>query len=95
MWIPIAGYLLLTGSIWQGVVVIVSGAVVIGSADNLLRPLLVGRETGIPDWLVLVSTLGGIAAFGLSGVVVGPVVAGLFLAGWALYREETVEELVE
>jgi predicted PurR-regulated permease PerM len=88
VWVPIAAYLLLTGSIWQGIVVIVSGALVIGMADNLLRPLLVGRETGIPDWLVLVTTLGGIAAFGLSGVVVGPVVAGLFLAGWSLYREE-------
>lgn len=95
VWVPIAAYLLLTGSIWQGIVVIVSGALVIGMADNLLRPLLVGRETGIPDWLVLVSTLGGIAAFGLSGVVVGPVVAGLFLAGWALYRNEPLEELVK
>lgn len=88
VWIPIAGYLLLTGAIWQGIVVIVSGALIIGSADNLLRPILVGRDTGIPDWLVLVTTLGGIAAFGLGGVVVGPVVGGLFLAGWSIYREE-------
>ena len=88
VWVPIAGYLLLTGAIWQGIAVIVSGALVIGMADNLLRPILVGRDTGIPDWLVLVTTLGGIAAFGLSGVVVGPVVGGLFLAGWAIYREE-------
>ncbi|HYI43049.1 MAG TPA: AI-2E family transporter [Sphingomicrobium sp.] len=88
VWVPIAAYLLLTGSIWQGVVVIVSGALIIGLADNLLRPVLVGRDTGIPDWLVLVTTLGGIAAFGLSGIVVGPVVAGLFLAGWSIYREQ-------
>nr|WP_314445802.1 AI-2E family transporter [uncultured Sphingomonas sp.] len=88
VWGPIAIYLLLTGSIWQGVVVLVSGALVIGMADNLLRPMLVGRDTGIPDWLVLVTTLGGIAAFGLSGVVVGPVVGGLFLAGWTIYREQ-------
>lgn len=88
VWIPIAGYLLLTGAVWQGVVVIVSGALIIGMADNILRPLLVGRDTGIPDWLVLVTTLGGIAAFGLSGVVVGPVVGGLFLAGWSIYRED-------
>ena len=88
VWVPIAGYLLVTGSIWQGIVVIVSGAVIIGSADNVLRPILVGRDTGIPDWLVLVTTLGGISAFGLSGVVVGPVVGGLFLAGWTIYREE-------
>jgi predicted PurR-regulated permease PerM len=88
VWVPIAAYLLLTGSIWQGVLVIVSGAVIIGMADNLLRPILVGRDTGIPDWLVLVTTLGGISAFGLSGVVVGPVIGGLFLAGWSIYREE-------
>ena len=88
VWVPIAAYLLLTGAIWQGILVIVSGALVIGSADNLLRPILVGRDTGIPDWLVLVTTLGGISAFGLGGVVVGPVIGGLFLAGWALYREE-------
>jgi predicted PurR-regulated permease PerM len=88
VWAPIAGYLLLTGSVWQGLVVIGSGALVIGMADNLLRPILVGRDTGIPDWLVLVTTLGGIASFGLSGVVVGPVVGGLFLAGWSLYREQ-------
>ncbi len=88
VWVPIAGYLLVTGSVWQGIVVIVSGAVIIGSADNVLRPILVGRDTGIPDWLVLVTTLGGIAAFGLSGVVVGPVIGGLFLAGWTIYREE-------
>ena len=88
VWVPIAAYLLLTGSIWQGVVVIVSGALVIGMADNLLRPVLVGRDTGIPDWLVLVTTLGGIAAFGLSGIVVGPVVGGLFLAGWSIYRDQ-------
>ena len=88
VWVPIAAYLLLTGSIWQGVVVIGSGALIIGMADNLLRPVLVGRDTGIPDWMVLVTTLGGIAAFGLSGIVVGPVVAGLFLAGWSIYREQ-------
>lgn len=88
VWVPIAAYLLLTGSIWQGVLVIVSGALIIGMADNLLRPILVGRDTGIPDWLVLVTTLGGITAFGLSGVVIGPVIGGLFLAGWSIYREE-------
>ena len=88
IWTPVAIYLLATGAIWQGVVVIASGVLVIGLADNILRPLLVGRDTGIPDWLVLVTTLGGIAAFGLGGVVIGPVIGGLFLAGWTIYREE-------
>ncbi|QYU66643.1 AI-2E family transporter [Leptolyngbya sp. 15MV] len=88
VWIPVAIYLLATGAIWQGVVVIASGVAVIGLADNLLRPILVGRDTGIPDWVILVTTLGGIAAMGLSGIVVGPLVAGLFIAGWAILREE-------
>ena len=50
---------------------------VIGLADNILRPILVGRDTGIPDWLVLVTTLGGIEVAGLSGIVVGSLVAAL------------------
>lgn len=88
IWVPVAIYLLATGAIWQGVVVIVSGVAVIGMADNLLRPVLVGRDTGIPDWIILVTTLGGIVTFGLSGIVLGPLLAGLFLAAWEVVREE-------
>ena len=88
VWVPVAAYLLATGDIWQGAVVIASGVLVIGMADNLLRPILVGRDTGIPDWIILVATLGGIASFGLSGIVVGPVIAGLFLASWSIYRDQ-------
>lgn len=88
VWVPAAIYLLATGAIWQGVVVIVSGVAVIGMADNVLRPILVGRDTGIPDWLILVTTLGGIALMGLSGIVVGPLICGLFLAGWGIFAEQ-------
>ncbi|MFA6219009.1 MAG: AI-2E family transporter [Erythrobacter sp.] len=88
VWVPTAIYLLATGAVWQGIVVVVSGVAVIGLADNVLRPILVGRDTGIPDWLILVTTLGGIALMGLSGIVVGPLVAGLFLAGWGILREQ-------
>ncbi|HEY8592518.1 MAG TPA: AI-2E family transporter [Sphingomicrobium sp.] len=88
VWVPVAAYLLVTGSIWQGVVVIISGAMVIGLADNLLRPILVGRDTGIPDWMILITTLGGIAAFGFGGIVIGPLVAGLFLASWSIFRDQ-------
>ncbi len=88
VWLPVAVYLLAIGDIWQGVLVLVSGVAVIGMADNVLRPILVGRDTGIPDWIILVTTLGGIAAMGLSGIVVGPLVAGLFLAAWAVLAQE-------
>jgi predicted PurR-regulated permease PerM len=94
VWVPVAVYLLATGDIWQGVVVIVSGVALIGMVDNVLRPMLVGRDTGIPDWMILISTLGGIAAMGLAGIVVGPMAAGLFLAGWSiLYNARNPEQV--
>ena len=87
VWVPAAIYLLATGSTWEGIFVTVSGLAVIGMADNVLRPILVGRDTGIPDWVILIATLGGIATMGLSGVVLGPLLAGLFLAGWSIAQE--------
>src|SRR5829696_392816 len=56
-----------------------------GMVDNFLRPLLVGKETRLPDYLVLISTLGGIAIFGLNGLVLGPVIAALFIASWDIF----------
>lgn len=91
VWLPAAIYLLAVGEIWQGVFVFGSGALIIGMADNVLRPILVGRDTGIPDWIILLTTLGGIAAVGLSGVVLGPLVAGLFLASWSILREQRAD----
>ncbi len=88
VWIPVAIYLLAIGDIWQGIMVIGSGVLIIGMADNVLRPILVGRDTGIPDWIILITTLGGIGLLGLSGIVIGPLVAGLFLASWAILREQ-------
>jgi predicted PurR-regulated permease PerM len=87
VWAPVAVYLLATGAIWQAVVVILSGVLVIGLADNILRPMLVGRDTGIPDWLVLVTTLGGIELVGLSGIVIGPLVGALFLTAWQIMTD--------
>ncbi|KQT34676.1 hypothetical protein ASG29_00455 [Sphingomonas sp. Leaf412] len=88
VWAPVAVYLLATGAIWQAVVVVASGVLVIGLADNILRPILVGRDTGIPDWLVLVTTLGGIELVGLAGIVVGPLAGALFITGWQILTEQ-------
>ncbi|TCD06502.1 AI-2E family transporter [Erythrobacteraceae bacterium CFH 75059] len=95
VWLPAAIWLLASGDWWQGLVVIGSGVGVIGLADNLLRPVLVGRDTGIPDWIVLVTTLGGIATMGLSGIVVGPLIAGLFLACWSILQEQRENALAD
>ena len=88
VWGPVAIYLFATGAIWQAVVVVVSGVIVIGLADNILRPRLVGRDAGIPDWLVLVTTLGGIDLLGLSGIVLGPLAGALFITTWQIFTEE-------
>jgi predicted PurR-regulated permease PerM len=85
VWAPVAIYFLATGAIWQGVALTVWGVVVIGLVDNLLRPLLVGKDTKMPDYVVLLSTVGGMALFGLNGFVIGPVVAALFIACWDLF----------
>lgn len=93
IWIPVAVYLLVTGAIWQGMVLIAFGAFVIGLVDNFLRPILVGKNTKMPDYVVLVSTLGGIATFGLNGFVIGPVIAAMFIAAWDIFSasRETAE----
>ncbi|ALK98395.1 membrane protein [Massilia sp. WF1] len=90
VWAPVAVYFLVTGSVWQGVVLIAFGVFVIGLVDNLLRPLLVGKDTKMPDYVVLLSTVGGMALFGLNGFVIGPVIAALFIATWDLFS--TAEE---
>lgn len=92
VWLPAGLYLLISGATWQGVFVLLVGFFVISSADNVLRPILVGRDTGIPDWIILVTTLGGISLLGFSGIVVGPLVAGLFLASWSILREQRQED---
>jgi len=87
VWAPVAVYFLLSGMIWQGVVLGLFGVFVIGLVDNVLRPILVGKDTKMPDYLILVSTLGGLAVFGLNGFVIGPLIAALFLSSWALFVE--------
>ena len=85
IWGSVAIYFLLTGAFWQGIALIAFGVLVIGLVDNALRPVLVGKDTKMPDYIVLISTLGGMALFGLNGFVIGPVIAALFIAAWDLF----------
>ena len=85
VWGPVALYFLATGAVWQGVVLTLYGIGVIGLVDNVLRPILVGKDTKMPDYVVLISTLGGMALFGLTGFVIGPAIAALFIASWDLF----------
>lgn len=87
VWVPMSAYLLATGHMWQGAILAFCGLFVIGMIDNILRPILVGRDTRMPDFVVLIATLAGLQIFGLNGFIVGPVIAALFIAVWTLMRE--------
>ena len=88
IWAPAAIILLVTGEVVKGLILLVTGTLIIGLVDNLLRPVLVGRDTEMPDYLILLSTLGGLTVFGISGFVIGPVIAALFLAVWEMFMKE-------
>ena len=94
IWAPVAVYLMLSGSLVQGIILTAFGVLVIGLVDNILRPILVGKDTRMPDYLILISTLGGLALLGLNGFVIGPLVAALFVASWNLFgTKDQVERL--
>jgi predicted PurR-regulated permease PerM len=85
VWVPVAIYFFATGALWQSMALTLFGVLVIGLVDNVLRPALVGKDTRLPDYLVMITTLGGMAAIGINGFVLGPVIAALFVAVWHIH----------
>ena len=92
-----------TGQLWQGAFIVGFFVIVIGLVDNILRPLLVGKDTRMPDYLILIATLGGMEIYGINGFVIGPLIAALFIACWNLLSgrehagntDEIDEEFIE
>lgn len=80
VWLPGAIYLFLAGKTAKGIFLLIWGVVAIGSADNIIRPLLIGGKGKMPVFVMALGAIGGLAAFGLVGVVVGPVLLSLFLS---------------
>ena len=72
------------GEIMDASLLIFSGVFIIGMIDNLLRPILIGKETKMPDYIILLTTIGGISIFGITGFIVGPIIASLFISIWSL-----------
>ena len=85
IWGPVAIYFLATGALGKGLILIAFCVIVIGLVDNVMRPILVGKDTQMPDYVVLISTLGGMSLFGLNGFVIGPVIAAMFMSAWDLF----------
>jgi len=93
IWLPAAILLYISGDIVGGTILLFGGGVVISLTDNFLRPVLVGKGAHMPDALVLLATLGGLAVFGIAGFVVGPIIAGFFLALWEIFTVDYQTEL--
>jgi len=84
IWLPAAIIMYVQGHIAEAIVIVLVGALLIGLLDNLLRPSLVGNDTKMPDYLILLSTLGGLSWFGITGFVLGPIIAALFITCWEM-----------
>jgi predicted PurR-regulated permease PerM len=85
VWVPAVIYLFVAGQTATAIALGIWCLVVVGTVDNFLRPALVGRDTKMPDLMVLISTLGGLFYFGAVGFIIGPVVAALFITAWEIY----------
>jgi predicted PurR-regulated permease PerM len=92
VWGPLSIYLLLTGPIWKGIVLIVLGAGLVGLMDNVLQPWLIGAKAELPMLLLFFVTIGGIAYFGFIGLFLGPIILGILLAAFQIYRDEFQSE---
>jgi len=93
VWLPAAVLLVLGGDVPQGIGLLLFGAVVISNIDNLLRPRLMGRDTQLPDLMILFGTLGGLALFGMAGIIIGPIIAALFITILEIYGETFKDQL--
>jgi predicted PurR-regulated permease PerM len=93
VWVPAVLYLLIQGESVAGLGLAAWCAIAVSGSDNIVRPHLIGNDTRMPDVLVLLSTLGGIAMFGATGIVIGPVVAGLFITSWHIFATTFEREL--
>jgi predicted PurR-regulated permease PerM len=88
IWFPVAIILLMIGSVWQGIVVLAVGIGLISTIDNIVKPKLVGKDTQLHPLFILLATLGGLAIFGLMGVIIGPIIVALFVSLWDIYGIE-------
>ncbi len=85
VWIPASIILIMQGEVTAGIGLLAFCGVIVGSLDNVLRPMLVGKDTKMHELMIFFGTLGGILMFGIAGILIGPVIASLFVTIWELY----------
>ena len=86
VWGPAAIYLLMRGEYLTGIGLILYGTFVIGLVDNFLRPMLIGSRTKMPTIIIFFSVLGGIEAFGIIGLIMGPLIMAVFISVFEIFR---------
>ncbi len=90
---PVGIIMILTGDVWQGIAIILIAAIPIGNIDNILFPKLVGHDTGMHELIIFISMLGGLSIFGIMGLVVGPIIAAMFITILDVYSIEFRQDL--
>lgn len=95
IWGPALIILAVTGDVTGVIILAVICGALAGNLDNILRPRLVGKDTEMPDLFVLFGTLGGIAMFGILGIIIGPIISALFITIWEIYGTAFQEYLPE
>lgn len=86
VWIPMVAFLLMTGSITKGVILLVCGVFIISMVDNVIKPWIIGEKTKLPFLLLFFGIMGGLQTFGISGIVLAPVLLTLFFSLIQIYR---------
>ena len=95
VWVPAAIVLAVTGELVRAVGLTAFCGLVVGTVDNVMRPRLVGRDTEMHDLMIFFSTLGGLRLFGVTGFILGPVLAALFVTAWDVFSVTFQRELEE
>ncbi len=93
VWIPALAILAITGNFTGTIILLVGCGAIAGNLDNIVRPRLVGKDTEMHDLYILFSTLGGISMFGILGIIIGPIIAALFITIWEIYGDSFKEYL--
>jgi predicted PurR-regulated permease PerM len=93
IWLPVAGYLYAVGPVWKAIAMLVWGAGVITMVDNFLRPLLIGKDAQLPVLFLFFSIIGGLAAYGMIGLFLGPILLAILITTIQIYREDYLRKI--